>query len=90
MANGQFLCLAAIPGTPIYEHAGATSAVMGTTRGVVAFQGLQNGRWISVQTDNGLLGWIDGTTIKPYQTAYPGHSCVVQIDSVQRPIFQIN
>ena len=63
---------------------------IGYTRNVVAFQGQQNGGWISVVSyDDPQIGWIDGTTIKPFQPAYPGQRCIVTVDISQRPIFQI-
>ena len=89
-ANGQFLCLAAVPETPIYEHAGYGSAIIGYTKDVVAFQGIQNEGFISIQTDNALIGYIDGTKIQPYGTAHPGPSCSADINAAQQPIFRIN
>lgn len=84
--NGQFLCLAATPGTPIYQGTGR-GAILGYTRDVVAFSYIQHGPWISVQTDQGLMGYIDGGTIRAYPRAHPGHSCTVQVDIQQHPIF---
>jgi len=87
---GNFLCLAATPGTPIYAGAHGYGPVIGYTRNVVAFQGQQNGGWISVVSYNSpVIGWIDGTTIKPFQSVYPGHGCIVTVDAAQRPIFHI-
>jgi hypothetical protein len=61
------------------------------TRNVVAFQGQQNGGWISVVSYNSpVIGWIDGTTIRPFQSVYPGHGCIVTVDAAQRPIFRIH
>ena len=62
---------------------------MGYTKDVVAFQGIQNEGFISIQTDNGLIGYIDSTKIQPYGTARPGHACVAQINAAQQPIFEI-
>jgi hypothetical protein len=87
--NGYFLCLTSVPGTPIYG-APPSGAIIGYTGNVVAFAGIQSGRWVSVQTDDGLLGYIDGATIKPFQPAYPGQACVVTLGVGQRPIFHIN
>ncbi len=89
-AIGAFLCLASVPGTPIYSGAGSFNPIMGYTTNVVAFSSLQNRRWISIQTYNGLMGWIDGTTIKPFQTVHPWETCIVTIDAAQRPIFHIS
>ena len=89
-AVGNFLCLTSTPGTPIYAGDHATGPIIGYTRSVVAFQGQQNGGWISVVSyDDPRIGWIDGTTIKPFQPAYPGQRCIVTVDTAQRPIFQI-
>ena len=66
----EFLCLTSQPGTPIHDAPAANSAVIGYTRQVVAFYGLQEGRWISIQMyDGSRLGWLDGTTIRPFQPA---------------------
>jgi len=90
-AAGNFLCLAATPGTPIYAHDHEYGPVIGYTRNVVAFQGQQNGGWISVVSYNGpAIGWIDGTNIRPFQSVYPGHGCIVTVDAAQRPIFHIH
>jgi hypothetical protein len=50
---------------PIQDHTGCTNS-MRYIRKEVAFSHLHN-RWISIQTGNGLIGWNDGTTVKPSQ-----------------------
>lgn len=84
------MSLAAGPGTPIYGSAGASGNIVGYTGDVVAFQGIQNEGFISIQTDNDLIGDIEGTKIQPYGTAHPGHSCIAYINTAQQPIFRVN
>ena len=89
-AAGDFPCLAATPGTPIYASDHGYGPVIGYTRNVVAFQGQQNGGRISIVSYNSpVIGWIDGTTTRPFQSVDPGHGCVVTVDAAQRPIFHI-
>ena len=51
-ANGYFLCLSSVPGTPTHANApGGT--IVGQTGDVVAFAGFQNGDWVSIQLCGG-------------------------------------
>lgn len=89
-ASGAFLCLAAPPGTPVYAHPGNNQPIMGYTRDVVAFAGIQEGKWISIVYYDARMGWIDGLLIRPYGDAHPGHKCVADRDWQQRPVFYRN
>jgi hypothetical protein len=88
--NGDYLCLVVPEGIPVYAHPYGVTPLLGYTRTLVAFSGWQEGRWISVQHYDGLMGWIDGTVVKPYQTVYPGHQCVVGRNAQRQPVFYID
>ena len=89
-AVGEFLCLSSVPNTPIYSRPGTGAGVLGYTRNVVAFAGMQQGGQIMIITYSGLDGWIDGTKIAPFHGA-PGQRCIVPgRDRLQRPIFEID
>jgi len=88
---GRWLCLTSTPGTPIYSGPSPGGQIIGYTRQVVAFQGQQSGRWISIiPYDRPEISWIDGRTIKPFQPAFPGQRCIVYEDTRQRPVFEID
>jgi hypothetical protein len=42
-----------------------------------------------VPYDSPVIGWIDATTLKPFQPSFPGQRCIITVDVAQRPIFQI-
>ncbi len=89
-AVGEFLCLSSVPGMPIYSRPGLGGGILGYTRNVVAFAGMQQGGQIMIITYNGLDGWIDGTKITPFHGA-PSQRCIVPgRDLGQRPIFEID
>lgn len=88
--NGEFLCLSSVPNMPIYSRPGPGAGILGYTRDVVAFAGMQQGGQIMIITYNGLDGWIDGTKISPFHGA-PGQRCIIPgRDRGQRPIFEID
>ena len=76
-ANGDFLCLTTVPGTPIYGGGEAAGQTVDHTGSVVAFAGIQNEHRLAVQRDNGILGYVDDKAVKAFQPAYPGQACIV-------------
>jgi hypothetical protein len=87
---GEFLCLSSVPNMPIYSQPGPDAGILGYTRNVVAFAGMQQGGQIMIITYNGMDGWIDGRKIAPFHGA-PGQRCIVPgRDRPQRPIFEID
>ena len=84
-ANGDFLCLTSMPGSPIHGGADAPGQIVGYTGAVVAFAGIQNEHRLAIQQDNGILGYVDDTAVKAFQPAYPGQACIVTRDLNQHP-----
>lgn len=91
--NGYLLCLASKPGVPVYLGPGENgngSPLIGYTQNMIAFWGDQFGHYIRVMYYTGALGWMDGTEIRPYGSAHPGHTCTIPgRDIQQRPQFVI-
>ena len=88
-AIGKYLCLSVEPGTPVALHPGG-SEIIGYTRNVVAFYGVQLGKYVSVIYYNGALGWVDGLKIRPYHGPRRNSKCIVPgVDRQLRPIFVI-
>jgi hypothetical protein len=87
-AVGDFLCLAVPNGTPIISSMGG--GTIGYTGDEVAFGGREQGNMIQIVMPDASLQWIDGRVIKPYGTAYPGHTCYVFRPDGIHPKFVIN
>ena len=71
-ANGDFLCLTSVPGSPIHGGANAPGQIVGYTGNVVAFAGIQNEHCLAIQQDDRILGYVDDTAVKAFQPAIPG------------------
>lgn len=93
-ALGEYLCLSATPGTPVYARPndGLTGPqLIGYTKNVVAFKGWQDGNEIAIVYYTGGVGWIDARNVTPYQPARAGERCIVPgLDRNLRPIFEID
>jgi hypothetical protein len=88
--NGEFLCLSAIPGTPVYAYPGSNQ-VIGFTRNVVAFGGESQGGQVMIVYYTGINGWVDSAKLSPFHGSRPGQACIIPGRTLQQqPIFQIN
>lgn len=93
-ALGEYLCLSATPGTPVYAQppdSPMTPQLIGYTKNLVAFKGWQDGNEIAIVYYTGGVGWIDARNVTPYQPTRPGERCIVPgLDRNLRPIFEID
>ena len=84
-----YLCLSIDPGTPVYGGP-QPQVVIGYTRDVVAFYGIQDGQWVEIKYYNGQLGWVDGLKVRPYHGPHTNSTCeIYAVDIQQQPIFTL-